>query len=62
MKHQYVGEGKDSTHFAVSRNDNQKVLVQVSDASGNQVRIELTPVEAEYMAEALMSHARQINT
>ena len=61
MLHQYIDDiEKDlrGRHYGVSSNETW-VLVQLDDGV-EQVRIQLSPAQAEQMAEMLVNHAKKV--
>lgn len=61
MLHHYIrAEGTAADHWGVSRNDGTRcVLVQLADGNA-QVRLALSPEQAESMAKALQHHAATV--
>lgn len=59
MIHHYTDDEGSGRHYSVSSNDTW-VLVQVDDGK-DQVRISISPDQAEYMAQLLIYYARKIS-
>lgn len=58
MIHYYVDNEISGRHYSVSSND-MWVLVQIDDGK-NQVRINISPDQAEHMAQLLIYHAKLV--
>jgi hypothetical protein len=62
MRHEYLEPGSLSgEHYGVSHNDVDKVLVQLGDKEGNQIRVALTIQHAEFMMYLLEEAIEHLN-
>lgn len=53
MKHHYLSDTK-TEHYAVSKNtDTKKILIQLGDNQGEQIRLSLTLAQAEHFRDIL---------
>ena len=62
MRHYYLEEkGKSSSeHWGVGKSQHNKVLVQLGDEKGKQIRLSYTKEEAIAMANALIAIVKKI--
>ncbi len=61
MRHHYTHEGRGA-HFCAGTNCFGKVVTQLGDTSGEQLRISLTPAEARAYAAKLIASADKAET
>lgn len=64
MRHYYLDEKGEasSEHWGVGKSQHNKVLVQLGDKKGEQIRLSYTAEEATSMANALLDMVEKIKS